>query len=65
MTPVGDIEVELAFRVAVWGRARDLAELMRMLEDAQAVILLTVKEGSTVNEGRNKGLTVSIGSVQP
>lgn len=44
MTSIGDIEIELAFRIAVRGRMRDLAELARRLEGCQAVILLPIKE---------------------
>jgi hypothetical protein len=62
--PVGGIELELVFRITVKGRTRDLAELMRTLEDAQVVILLVVKESATVSKNGNKGPIVSIGGFQ-
>lgn len=65
MTPVGDIEIELVFRVAVRGRARDLAELMTTLENSHIAILQTIKEGSTLDKTENKGVVVNIGSFQP
>ena len=34
MTPVGDIEVEIVFRIAVRGRACDLAQLMEAVNKA-------------------------------
>ena len=64
MIPVGDIEIELVFRVAVRGRARDLAELMSTLENPHIAILQTVKEGSTLDKTENKGVVVNIGSLQ-
>jgi hypothetical protein len=65
VTPVGDIEIELVFRVAVRGRARDIAELMSTLESPHIAILQTIKEGSTVDETENKAVVVNIGSFQP
>ena len=65
MTPVGDIEIELVFRVAVRGRMRDLAELMQKLDNTQAVILLPGNESSPVEEDGDKRILVSIGRVEP
>lgn len=64
MTPVGDIEIELVFRVAVRGRARDLAELMTTLERPHIAVLQAIKEGPTLGETENTGVVVSIGSFQ-
>ena len=64
MTPVGDIEIELVFRVAVRGRARDLAELMNTLESSHIAILQAVKDGSTHDETESKAVVVNIGSFQ-
>ena len=65
MTSIGDIEIELVFRVAIRGRMRDLAKLTRRLEGCPAVILLPVKEQPKVHEDRNKEILVSIGRFDP
>lgn len=61
MTSIGDIEIELAFRIAIRGRMRDLAELARTLDGSQALILLPVKEQPKVQGDRDKRILVSIG----
>ncbi len=61
MTSVGDVEIELVLRVAIRGRMRDLAELTRMLEDSQALILLPIKERSNTEKDGDKRFLVSIG----
>ncbi len=61
MTSVGDIELELVFRLAIRGRMRDLAELTRTLEGSQAVILLPIKEQSKAEENGDTRILVSIG----
>ncbi len=61
MTSVGDIEIELVFRLAIRGRMRDLAELTRTLEGSQTVILLPIKEQSKAEENGDKRILVSIG----
>jgi hypothetical protein len=63
VTSVGDIEIELAFRIAIRGRMCDLAELTRTLEACQAVILLPVKERPGVPASEDKRILVSIGRV--
>ena len=61
MTSIGDIEIELAFRIAIRGRMRDLAELARTPEGSGALILLPVKEPSKVHDDVDKRILVSIG----
>ena len=61
MTSVGDIEIELVFRIAIRGRMRDLAELARTLEGSGALILLPVKGQSKAQENGDKRILVSIG----
>jgi hypothetical protein len=61
VTPVNDIEIELVYRIAIRGRMRDLAELTRMLDGTQAVILLPVKEKPKAEEDGDKQILVSIG----
>ena len=59
MTPVGDIEFEIVFRIVVRGRARDLARLFEAMSRAGAVVTWVV-EGPTQSEGQaQKDLTVS------
>ena len=65
MTPIGDVEIELVFRVAVRGRMRDLAELVRGLEGANTFLLCTAKVERKSEEAEAKGCTVKIGSLQP
>ncbi len=65
MTSIGDIEIELVFRLAIRGRMRDLAKLTSRLEDSHAVILLPVKEQPKVPEDRDKQILVSIGRIDP
>ncbi len=61
MTSIGDIAIELVFRLAIRGRMRDLAELTRTLEGSQAVILLPIKEQSKAREDGDKRILVNIG----
>ncbi len=49
MTPVGDIELEIVFRIAVRGRTRDLAQLLEAMSKAGAVVMWVV-EGLTEPE---------------
>ena len=59
MTPVGDIEFEIVFRIVVRGRTRDLAQLLEAMRKAGAVVTWVV-EGPTQSEGQaQKDLTVS------
>jgi hypothetical protein len=61
VTSVGDVEIDLVFRIAIRGRMRDLAELTRAIDGCQAVILLPVKERPKVQESVDKRIVVSIG----
>ena len=63
MTSIGDIEIELVFRVAIRARMRDLAELTRALDGSQAVILLPVKEKPQAEEDEDKRILVNIGRI--
>jgi hypothetical protein len=65
VTSVGDIKIEIVFRIAVRGRMRDLAELMRTMENTGALILLPVNVSSEVEEDGDKRILVSIGRVEP
>ena len=65
MTPVGDIELELVFRVAVRGKTSDLAKLLRTLNDAQVVVVCLAKEGVPQEEQDAKGRMIKTENVQP
>ena len=43
MTPVGDIEFEIVFRIVVRGRTRDLAQLLEAMRKAGAVVMWVVE----------------------
>jgi hypothetical protein len=64
VTSIGDIEIELVFRIAVRGRMRDLTELTRRLEGSRAVILLPIKEQAKAQEDKEKRILVNIGRVE-
>lgn len=63
MTSIGDIEIELVFRIAIRGRTRDLAELTRTLHESQAVVFLPIRERPKVEKGKEKRILVNIGRV--
>jgi hypothetical protein len=65
MTSVGDIEIELVFRIAIRGRMQDLAELTRAIDGCEAVILLPVKEKPKAEIHGDKRILVSIGRSDP
>lgn len=65
MTSIGDIEMELVFRIAVRGRMRDLAELTRRVEGCQTIILAPVKEQPKAQEDKEHRILVSIGRFDP
>ena len=59
MTPVGDIDLETVFRIAVSGRARDLARLLEGMNKAEAVVMWVVEGPTQSEEQAQKDLTVS------
>ena len=65
MTPVGDIELELVFRIAVRGRACELAKLLSALNDAQVVVVSLSKERAPQEEQGAKGRVIKTENVQP
>jgi hypothetical protein len=65
VTSIGDIEIELVFRITVRGRIGDLAELTRRLDGSNAVILLPVKVEPRVQEDREKQILVTIRRSDP
>jgi len=65
LTPVGDIELELVFRIAVRGRACELAKLLSALNDAQVVVVSLSKERAPQEEQDAKGRVIKTENVQP
>ena len=59
MTPVGDIEFEIVFRIAVRGRTRDLAQLLEAMRKVGAVVMWVVEGPTESEEQGQKDLTVS------
>ena len=61
MTPVGEIEVEIVLRVAVRGRAGDLAQLMEAVNKAHVVVMWFVENPIESEEQGQHGVTNTAG----
>ena len=61
MTPVGDIELEIVFRIAVRGRAGDLTQLLEAANKARAVVMWLVETPIASEEQGQKGVTSNTG----
>ena len=61
MIPVGDIELEIVFRVAVRGRACDLAQLLEVVNKPHAVVMWLVEDPTEAEEQGQKGVTTTAG----
>jgi hypothetical protein len=61
VTPVGEIEVEIVFRIALRGRAGDLAQLMDAANKARAVVMWLVETPIASEEQGQKGVTTTAG----
>ena len=61
MTPVGDIELEIVFQIAVRGRARDLAQLVEAANKVRTVVICLVEKPITSEEQSQKGVTSNTG----
>jgi len=59
VTPVGDIEFEIVFRIAVRGRTRDLAQLLEAIRKVGAVVMWVVEGPTESEEQGQKDLTVA------
>ena len=53
MTPVGDMELEIVFRIAVRGRTRDLARLLDAMSKP-GMVVMWVAECPTPPEGQSR-----------
>ena len=61
MTPIGDIEIEIVFRIAVRGRTGDLAHLLEAISNAEAVAIGIVEKPTATEEQCQKGVTTTVG----
>ena len=61
MTPVGDIEIEIVFRIAVRGRTSDLAMLLKAMNKAEAVVISIVEKPTGAEEECQKSVTTTVG----
>ena len=61
MTPVGDIEIEIVFRIALRGRTSDLAQLLEAFDKAEAVLIGVVTKPTAAGEQCQDGVTTTVG----
>jgi hypothetical protein len=61
VTPVGDIELESVFRFVVRGRISDLAQLLKALQNAEAVVMWVVQRPTAPQEQSQKDVTTTSG----
>jgi len=61
VTPVGEIEVEIVLRVAVRGRAGDMAQLLEAVNKAHAVVMWVVEKPIASEERGQNGVTTTAG----
>ncbi len=61
MTPVGDIEIEIVFRIAVCGRTSDLAQLLGAINNAEAVLINIVEKPTAGEKVCRNGVTTIVG----
>jgi len=61
VTPVGDIEIEIVFRIALRGRTRDLAHLLQAMNRAEAVVMSIVEKPAPAEEQCQSGVTATAG----
>ena len=61
MTPVGDVELEIVLHIAVRGRARDLAQLLRAINKAETVVIWLIEKGTVSGERGEKEVKTAAG----
>ena len=61
MTPVGDIEIEIVFGIAVRGRTSDFAMLLGAMNRAEAVVISIVEKPTASEEQCQNGVTTTVG----
>ncbi len=63
MTPVGDIEIEIVFQIAVRGRTSDVARLLQAMNTAEAVVMCLVEKPAPHEEERQTNVTTVSGGL--
>ncbi len=61
MTAIGDIEIEIVFRIAVRGRTGDFARLLEAISNAEAVAIGIVEKSTATEEQCQKGVITTVG----
>jgi hypothetical protein len=61
VTPVGDIEIEIVFRIALRGRTSDLAQLLEAFDKEEAVLIGIVTKPTAAEEQGQNGVTTTVG----
>jgi hypothetical protein len=61
VTPVGDIEIEIVLHIAVRGRARDLAQLLKAIKTAEAAVIRLIEKRTASGEQGQKQVTTTAG----
>jgi hypothetical protein len=61
VTRVGDIEIEIVFRIALRGRTGDLAHLLQAMNRAEAVVISIVEKPASAEEQCQNGVTTTVG----
>jgi hypothetical protein len=61
VTPVGDIELEIVFRIAVRGRSSDLTQLLEAVNKAHALVMWLVESPTASEEQGQKDVTTTAG----
>jgi hypothetical protein len=61
MTPVGDIEIEIVFRIALCGRTSDLAMLLEAMNRAEALVIGIIEKPAAAEQQCQNGVTTAVG----
>jgi len=61
VTSVGDIEIEIVFRIAVRGRTSDLAMLLEAMNKAEAAVISILEKPTDAEEQCQNGVTTTVG----
>ena len=61
MIPIGDIEIEIVFRIAVRGRTSDLAMLLEAMNKAEAAVISILEKPTDAEEQCPNGVTTTVG----
>jgi hypothetical protein len=61
VTPIGNIEIEIVFRIALRGRTSDLAQLLEAFDKAEAVLIGIATKRTAAEEQCQNGQTTTVG----